>query len=117
MNYCRLRYCLNPSSPVFLPMHSDVQQVNGAGDSVHFCHVVDRSDCLHPGFQRGSLHGTVGSRFVDKVPGYYHTGVGFRNEFKVESAFDKLADVLRDQRHCLPELSVPKFGGDPLEYI
>ena len=108
---------LNPSSPVFRPRYSDVQQVNGAGDSVHFPHVVDRSDCLRPGFQDGFLDGAVGSRFVDRVPGDYGTGVGLRNEIKVESAFDKLADVLRDQRHRLPELSVPKFGGDPLEYV
>ena len=39
---------LNPSSHVFLPRHSDVQQVNGAGKSVQFPQVVDRSDCLHP---------------------------------------------------------------------
>ena len=64
---------LNPSSPVFLPRHSDVQQVNGGGDSVHFCHVVDRTDCLCPGFQDGFVDGAVGSRFVNRVPGDYDT--------------------------------------------
>ena len=108
---------LNPSSPVFLPRHRDVRQVNGAGDSVHSPRVVDHSDCLCPGFQDGFLDGAVGSRFVYRVPGDYDTGVGLRNEIKVESAFDKLADVLGDQWHRLPELSVPKFGGDPLEYV
>ena len=56
---------LNPSSPVFLPRHSDVQQVNGAGDSIHFPHVADRNDCLRPGFQDGFLDGAVGSRFEE----------------------------------------------------
>ena len=74
---------LNPSSPVFLPRHSDVQQVNGAGDSVHFPHVVDRSDCLRSGFQDGFLDGAVGFRFVDRAPGDYDTGVGLRIERKI----------------------------------
>ena len=94
-----------------------MQQVNGAGDSVHFCHVVDHSDCLRPGFQDGFLDGAVGSRFVDRVPGDYDTGGGLRNEIKVQSAFDKFVDVLRDQWHRLPELSITKFGGDHLQYI
>ena len=53
-----------------------MQQVNGAGDSVHFHHVVYRNESLHPGFQDGSLDGTVGSKFVGRVTGDFDTGVG-----------------------------------------
>ena len=53
---------------------------------------------------------------MDTRPSSLHVGTDFVSESRLESVFDKLTDLMRDQRHRLPDLSVPKFSGEPLEY-
>ena len=98
---------LNPASPVFIPAMRRMQ-ANGAGDSVHCSDVV----CPRSGFQEQS----PGVIVMDRRPSSLHVGTDFVSESRLESVFDKLTDLMRDQRHRLPDLSVPKFSGEPLEY-
>ena len=83
-------------------------QANGAGDSVRCSDVV----CPRSGFQEQS----PGVVIMDTRPSCLHVGTDFVSESRLESVFDKLTDLMRDQRHRLPDLSVPKFSGEPLEY-
>ena len=53
---------------------------------------------------------------MDTRPSSLHVGTDFVIESRLESVFDKLTDLMRDQRHQLPDISVPKFSGEPLEY-
>ena len=98
---------LNPASPVFIPAMRGMQ-ANGAIDSVRCSDVV----CPRSGFQEQS----PGAVFMDTRPSSLHVGTDFVSESRLESNFDKLTDLMRDQRHRLPDLSVPIFSGEPLEY-
>ena len=98
---------LDPASPVFIPAMRGMQ-ANGAGDSVHCSDVV----CPRSGFQEQS----PGVVVMDTRPSSLHVGTDFVSESRLESVFDKLTDLMRDQRHRLPDLSVSKFSGEPLEY-
>ena len=98
---------LNPASPVFIPVMRGMQ-ANGAGDCASCSDVV----CPHSGFQDQS----PGVVIMDTRPSSLHVGTDFVSESRLESVFDKLTDLMRDQRHRLPDLSVPKFSGEPLEY-
>ena len=98
---------LNSASPVFIPAMRGMQ-ANGAGDCASCSDVV----CPHSGFQDQS----PGVVIMDTRPSSLHVGTDFVSESRLESVFDKLTDLMRDQRHRLPDLSVPKFSGEPLEY-
>ena len=98
---------LNPASPVFIPAMCGMQ-ANVAGDSARCSDVV----CFRSGFQEQSPSVVV----MDTRPSSLHVGTDFVSESRLESVFDKLTDLMRDQRHRLPDLSVPKFTGEPLEY-
>ena len=98
---------LNPASPVFIPAMCGMQ-ANGAVDFVHCSDVV----CPRSGLQEQS----PGVVVMDTRPSSLHVGTEFVSESRLESVFDKLTDLMRDQRHRLPDLSVPKFSGEPLEY-
>ena len=79
---------LDPSCPEFVSTEVGPAQFHGAGKSVHFMRSHSGSDA-HNEWSRDS---------------------------KFNAVFDRLTDVLNDQRHRLPEIFVTKFSGDPLEY-
>ena len=88
---------LNPFSSVFVPATSSAQQTTGASSTQHVAGVVD--------------HGF--STFHDCLP---VTGASAWDRHKYETVVDKLSDVLVDPRNRLPEIIIPKFCGDPLDY-
>ena len=92
---------------MFIPAMRGMQ-ANGSGDSARCSDVV----CPRSGFQEQS----PGVVVMDTRPSSLHVGTDFVSESRLESVFDKLTDLMQDQRHRLPDLSVPKFSGEPLEY-
>ena len=98
---------LNPASPVFIPAMRGMQ-ANGASDCARCYDVV----CPRSGFQDQS----PGVVIMDTRPSSLHVRTDFVSESRLQSVFDKFTDLMRDQRHRLPDLSVPKFSGEPLEY-
>ena len=106
---------LNPFSSVFVPATSSVQQTTGAGSTQHVAGVVDHG---FPTFHHNdySRDGGEGLGFVSHSSGLPVTGAGAWDRHKYETVVDKLSDVLVDPRNRLPEIVIPKFSGDPLDY-
>ena len=106
---------LNPFSSVFVPATSSVQQTTGAGSTQHVAGVVDHG---FPTFHHNdySRDGGEGLGFVSHSGGLPVTGAGAWDRHKYETVVDKLSDVLVDPRNRLPEIVIPKFSGDPLDY-
>ena len=106
---------LNPFSSVFVPATSSVQQTTGAGSTQHVAGVVDHGS---PTFHHNahSQDGGEGLGFVSHSSGLPVTGASTWDRRKYVTVVDKLSDVLVDPRNRLPEIVIPKFNGDPLEY-
>ena len=106
---------LNPFSSVFVPATSSVQQTTGAGSTQHVAGVVDHG---FPTFHHNaySQDGSEGLGFVSPCGGLPVTGASAWDRHKYETVVDKLSDVLVDPRNRLPEIVIPKFSGDPLDY-
>ena len=106
---------LNPFSSVFVPATSSVQQTTGAGNTQHVAGVVDHG---FPTFHHNaySQDGSEELGFVSHSGGLPVTGASAWDRHKYETVVDKLSDVLVDPRNRLPEIIIPKFSGDPLDY-
>ena len=106
---------LNPFSSVFVPATSSVQQTTGAGSTQHVAGVVDHG---FPTFHHNaySRDGGEGLGFVSHSGGLPVTGASAWDRHKYETVVDKLSDVLVYPRNRLPEIVIPKFSGDPLDY-
>ena len=106
---------LNPFSSVFVPATSSVQQTTGAGSTQHVAGVVDHG---FPTFHHNaySQDASEGLGFVSHSGGLPVTGASAWDRHKYETVVDKLSDVLVDPRNRLPEIVIPKFSGDPLDY-
>ena len=106
---------LNPFSSVFVPATSSVQQTTGAGSTRHVAGVVDHGfSTFHENAY--SQDGGQGLGFVSHSSGLPVTGASAWDRRKYETVVDKLSDVLVDPRNRLPEIVIPKFSGDPLDY-
>ena len=104
---------LNPFSSVFVPATSSVQQITGAGSTQRVAGVVDHG---FPTFHHNAYSRDGGEGFVSHSGGPPVTGAGAWDRCKYETVVDKLCDVLADPRNRLPEIVMPKFNGDPLDY-
>ena len=106
---------LNPFSSVFVPATSSVRQTTGAGNTQHVAGGVDHGfPTLH--HNAYSQDGGEGLGFVSHSGGLPVTGASAWDRHKYETVVDKLSDVLVDPRNRLPEIVIPKFSGDPLDY-
>ena len=106
---------LKPFNYVFVTVTSSVQQTTGAGSTQHAAGVVDHG---FPTFHHNaySRDGGEGLGIVSHSGGLPVTGASAWDRHKYETVVDKLSDVLVDPRNRLPEIVIPKFSGDPLDY-
>ena len=106
---------LNPFSSIFVPSTSSVQQTTGTGSTQHVAGVVDHG---FPTFHHNaySQDGGEGLGFVNHSSGLPVTGASAWDRRKYETVVDKLSNVLVDPMNRLPEIVIPKFNGDPLDY-
>ena len=95
------KFCVNETAGSF--HHRSTPLPNLSDYEAYGAHAFD-SQSRHAGFN-----------VVDK-PAFVHSVSHMPGESQFGAVLNKLTDVLMDQRNRLPEVSIAKFSGNPLEY-
>ena len=116
---------LNPCIPVFVPQETrhfhkhnfdaaSSAEINGAGRLTTHQHMPHKD--FHSYMPVKHSYGHSSDAVVGHSGGHSGAGGYIAPDSQFGVVLDRLSDVLADSRNRLPEVVIPKFSGDPLDF-
>ena len=95
-------------------MQRPVQRANGAGRLTTHQHMPHKD--FHSYMPDKHSYGHSGDAVVGHSGGHSGAGGYIAPDSQFGVVLDRLSDVLADSRNRFPEVVIPKFSGDPLDF-
>ena len=112
---------LNPCIPAFVPQetghfhrHNFDAEINGDGRLTTLQHMPHKD--FHSYIPVKHSYGHSSDAVVGPSGGHSGAGGYIAPDSQFGVVLDRLSDVLADSRNRLPEVVIPKFSGDPLDF-